>query len=229
MHALLFSLVMIFCLNPSLLAKDPVMPTEEAIFSMGCFWCGESEFRDEHGKPLDGITSLRVGYAGGTKDNPTYHDHEGYKEAVKIVFDPKIISYQELLHIFWKNIDPLDGKGQFCDKGFPYTSVIFYSNDTQKKTAEETKEQVKKALHKNIETEMIQKTSFFDAEEYHQDYKHKNPLRYKFYRWNCGRDARLKSLGLKNVWRDGEAQEDDQTNRQRDMQEDIHSDDTDHG
>lgn len=169
---------------------------EEAIFAMGCFWCGESEFRDKEGNPLPGIVSLRVGYAGGTKENPTYEDHEGYKEALKIVYDPTAVSYEKLLDIFWQNVDPLDGGGQFCDRGFAYTSVIFYTSDAQKTAAEKTKDQVQQILNSPVATTVTPHTSFYDAEEYHQDYKHKNPVRYKFYRWNCGRDQRLKEINL---------------------------------
>ncbi len=169
--------------------------TEEAIFAMGCFWCGESEFRDhESNEPLPGIISLRVGYAGGTTPNPTYQNHKGYKEAVKVIFDPKIISYDKLLDIFWNNVDPLDEKGQFCDKGFAYTSVIFYNGDDQKAIAEASKIKATEHLKQEIKTELTLKTTFYDAEEYHQNYKIKNPLRYKYYRWNCGRDQRLREV-----------------------------------
>ena len=174
---------------------------EVAIFAMGCFWCGESEFRDHAtGKPLPGILSLRVGYAGGIHPNPTYESHEGYKEAVKVEFDPNIISYQKLLDIFWHNVDPFDSKGQFCDKGFPYTSVIYIQDDPQKKESLTSLKNTQKVLGKEIVTEIIPATTFYDAEEYHQNYKEKNPLRYKFYRWNCGRDQRLAE-----IWRDAKA------------------------
>jgi peptide-methionine (S)-S-oxide reductase len=167
----------------------------EAIFAMGCFWCGESEFRDhETNKPLKGIISIRVGYAGGTKPNPTYHSHEGYKEALKITYDPSVISYDQLLDIFWHNIDPFDADGQFCDKGFPYTAVIFFKDSEQKAKAEVTRDKIQAELKQEISTALIPYTTFYDAEEYHQDYKDKNPIRYKFYRWNCGRDQRLEEI-----------------------------------
>lgn len=166
--------------------------TEEAVFAMGCFWCGESEFRDHKtGEPYPGILSLRVGYVGGTLLNPTYHNHEGYKEGVKIVYDPSIISFDKLSDIFWHNIDPFDAKGQFCDKGFPYTSAIFYTTESQQESSKKKKAEFQNALKKEIVTEIIPFTTFHDAEEYHQNYKAKNPIRYKYYRWNCGRDARL--------------------------------------
>lgn len=168
---------------------------EVAIFAMGCFWCGESEFRDhDSGNLLPGIISLRVGYAGGTHPNPTYEHHEGYKEAVKIEFDPTLISYQQLLDIFWHNVDPFDAKGQFCDKGFPYTSVIYYHGDKQKKAALASLKSTEKVLGKEVVTELIPATTFYDGEDYHQNYKEKNPIRYRYYRWNCGRDQRLKEV-----------------------------------
>lgn len=167
---------------------------EEAIFAMGCFWCAESEFRDNTDVPLKGIISVRAGYAGGTRPNPTYHDHEGYKEAIKIEFDPAVISYDKLLDIFWHNVDPFDGEGQFCDNGFPYTSVVFYKNEEQKSKAKQSEHALEKNFREPFKTEIIQATTFYDAEEYHQDYKNKNPLRYKYYRWNCGRDKRLQEI-----------------------------------
>ena len=170
---------------------------ETAVFAMGCFWCAESEFRDSNThKTIDGIIDVRVGYTGGVKPNPTYEDHEGYKEGIKITFDPDKISYEALLKIFWKNIDPLDKAGQFCDKGFAYTSAIFYSNDQQKDAAQKSLTKISQQLgDKNaIATEILPLTTFHDAEDYHQNYKSKNPIRYKYYRWNCGRDQRLAQL-----------------------------------
>ncbi len=162
---------------------------------MGCFWCGESEFRDhQKGVPLAGIISIRVGYAGGITAAPTYQSHPGYKESVKITFNPAIISYAKLLEIFWYNVDPLDAVGQFCDKGFAYTSAIFIENDEQKLEAMRTKKALAAMLGQPIKTEIIRATTFYDAEEYHQNYKFKNSMKYKYYRWNCGRDQRLKQL-----------------------------------
>ena len=168
----------------------------EAIFAMGCFWCGESEFRDHQNsqKMLPGIIAIEVGYEGGENPNATYENHAGAKEAVKITFDPARISYDTLLNIFWHNIDPFDEKGQFCDKGFAYTSAIFYSNQTQKIVAENSKRLLEAALHRPIVTDIQPAGLFVAAEEYHQNYKFKNPIRYNFYRWNCGRDQRLKEL-----------------------------------
>ena len=169
--------------------------TQEAIFAMGCFWCGESEFRDhETNELIPGVIDLKVGYAGGIIPEPTYENHKGYKEAVKVTYDPAIISYEKLLDIFWQNVDPFDGVGQFCDKGFPYTSAIFYEDDDQKTKAEASKMKVAEQLKGEIQTELTPKTTFYDAEEYHQNYKSKNPTKYKFYRWNCGRDKRLRQV-----------------------------------
>lgn len=170
--------------------------SQEAVFAMGCFWCAESEFRDHHSNAfLPGISAIRVGYAGGTQPHPTYEDHQGYKEAIKITFDPTKISYEALLNIFWRNIDPFDANGQFCDQGFPYTAAIFYKDEAQQQQALKTKETRQKSLNKTIVTEIIPFTTFYDAEEYHQNYKQKNPVRYQYYRWRCGRDQRLQ-----NVW-----------------------------
>ena len=169
---------------------------EEAIFSMGCFWCGESAFRDHKtGKPLPGILSIRVGYAGGVTSNPTYENHKGYKEAVKIIFDPSEITYDQLLDIFWHNVDPFNENGQFSDTAPQYTSAIYFTNDQQKAKATVHKETTYKSLTKGkIVSEILPYTSFYDAEEYHQNYKEKNPTKYAFYRCNCGRDNRLKEL-----------------------------------
>lgn len=165
-----------------------------AVFAMGCFWCGESEFRnrDTH-EPLPGITSIRVGYAGGTQAAPTYEHHEGYKESVKITYLPSKISYEQLLAIFWKNVDPLDAHGQFCDKGYAYTSVIFYQGNAQMTQALSSKDAITAKLGHN-ETQVLPYTTFYDAEEYHQNYATKNPIRYHYYRWSCGRDQRLNVL-----------------------------------
>ena len=174
---------------------EPTNKPQEAIFAMGCFWCGAAAFKDHKTKAkLSGVISIRSGYTGGTSPNPTYESHKGYKEAVKVVYDPHIISYKDILDIFWHNVDPFDAGGQFCDRGDPYTSAIFYTNDDQKTEAEATKNFLQKALKQPILTEIIPADKFYDAEEYHQDYDEKNPIRYNYYRWGCGRDARLKAV-----------------------------------
>lgn len=169
--------------------------TDTAIFAMGCFWCAESEFEE-----LDGVLEVVSGYAGGTVANPTYENHPGYKEAIKITYDANKISYKELLDVFWRNVDPFDANGQFCDKGFAYTSAIFYQTDSELEQAQQSKQETteklraKNKLTSDIATEIIKATTFYNAEDYHQDYKKKNPVRYNFYRWNCGRDKRLREI-----------------------------------
>ena len=150
-------------------------------------------------KPFDevpGVISTTSGYTGGSKKNPTYEDVSGggtgHYEAIKIVYDPKIVTYPRLLAIFWKNIDPYDGAGQFCDKGDPYLSAVFYRSDTEKQEALRTKSKLPKA--DSVKTRVLAASEFYPAEDYHQDYYNKNPIRYKFYRSSCGRDKRLKEL-----------------------------------
>jgi peptide-methionine (S)-S-oxide reductase len=173
----------------------PPHPTQEAIFAMGCFWCGAAAFADhDTNQKLPGIIEVRVGFAGGMSINPTYASHEGHQEAVKVVFDPKRISYAKLLDIFWHNIDPFDDTGQFCDKGDPYKSAIFFQNADQEREAQASKEAIEKRLGKKVVTDLKLATPFYDAEDYHQDYKIKNPIRYKIYRWNCGREQRLQEI-----------------------------------
>ena len=146
------------------------------------------------------MLSTIVGYTGGSKKNPTYLEvsdgDTGHTEAMEIVYDPSQITYGQLVDVFWKNIDPTDPIGQFCDKGNQYRSAIFYHNEQQKKLAESAKEKLQKSgkLGKPIRTEISPVSTFYPAEEYHQKYYEKNPVRYKFYRYNCGRDQTLKRL-----------------------------------
>ncbi len=168
---------------------------QTAVFAGGCFWCMQGPF-----DKLDGVVSTKAGYTGGTKDNPTYEETSsgstGHREAVEIKFDPKKVGYKKLLDTFWENIDPLDGKGQFCDKGEQYTSAVFYLNDEQKKIFETTKVEIEKNLKfkGKIETKILPAKKFFAAEDYHQSYYKKNPVRYSYYRASCGRDKRLQEL-----------------------------------
>jgi peptide-methionine (S)-S-oxide reductase len=167
----------------------------KATFAGGCFWCMEHPF-DE----LDGVVSTTSGYIGGHKANPSYREVSsgttGHVEAVQIVYDPKKVSYDKLLEVFWMNVDPTDSEGQFCDRGSQYQSRIFYYTDEQKRLAEASKAALTKSkpFKEPIVTEIVAATTFYPAEEYHQDYYKKNPVRYKFYRTGCGRDARLKAL-----------------------------------
>jgi peptide-methionine (S)-S-oxide reductase len=160
--------------------------TEQAIFAGGCFWCMEAAFDD-----VPGVISAVSGYTGGQTPNPTYPQHEGHLESVQVTFDPSKISYDQLLDIFWHNIDPFNPNGQFCDIGDSYHSAIFYTNATQKAKAEATKKKFEIQFKKPIATAIRQASTFYPAEEYHQQYARKNPKRYKFYRWNCKRDDLL--------------------------------------
>ena len=167
---------------------------DKAILAGGCFWCMESDF-----EKLEGVTDVISGFTGGTLKNPTYNgNHEGHLEAIEITYDPDKISYKELLENYWVNIDPFDEKGQFCDKGPSYLSAIFVANDKEKKIAEESKRKVEKQFpNKKVVTKILKATTFYPIkgnESYHQDYYKNNPMRYKFYRWNCGRDKRLKEI-----------------------------------
>ncbi|MGW8178972.1 MAG: peptide-methionine (S)-S-oxide reductase MsrA [bacterium] len=168
---------------------------EKATFAGGCFWCMEHPF-DE----LPGVVAVTSGYTGGHTKNPSYEEvsagASGHVESVQIVYDPARISYEKLLEVFWHNIDPTVKDRQFCDKGNQYRSAIFYHDEEQHRLALQSKA----ALEKNnpfqgpIVTEIVQATEFYPAEEYHQHYYRKNPIRYKFYRFSCGRDKRLKEL-----------------------------------
>jgi len=163
--------------------------TRTAIFAGGCFWCVEAAF-DEVG----GVTETVSGYAGGTKPNPTYGDHEGYQEAVRVTYDPAKVSYAQLLDTYWHNIDPFDANGQFCDQGNAYRSAIFVGNDEEKGLAESTAKQIADRFKETVATEIKPATTFAPAEDYHQNYHNVNPVSYKFYKWNCGRAQRLEQI-----------------------------------
>ncbi|HKQ62251.1 MAG TPA: peptide-methionine (S)-S-oxide reductase MsrA [Candidatus Polarisedimenticolaceae bacterium] len=176
-------------------AAVPAAKTETAIFAGGCFWCMEAAFDD-----LPGVISAVSGYTGGTKKNPTYEEVSsggtGHAESVKITYDPAKLSYEKLLDVFWHNVDPLTRDAQFCDHGTQYRSAIFYLDEPQHKLAEASKRAIEDAhrFKLPIVTEIVAASTFYPAEDYHQDYHEKNPLRYRSYRWGCGRDERLKQL-----------------------------------
>jgi peptide-methionine (S)-S-oxide reductase len=169
--------------------------TAKATFAGGCFWCMEAPF-----DVLPGVISTTSGYTGGSKKNPTYQEvssgRTGHAEAVQVVYDPKKISYEKLLEVFWHNIDPTVKDQQFCDVGNQYRTAIFYHDEAQKKAAEASKValQQNRPFKGEILTEITAATEFTPAEDYHQDFYKKNPTRYKFYRAGCGRDERLKAL-----------------------------------
>jgi peptide-methionine (S)-S-oxide reductase len=172
-------------------AQNP--PTAIATFAGGCFWCVEADF-----DKVDGVISTISGYAGGTVANPTYEavgrGGTGHTEAVEIVYDPAKVTYEKLLDVFWHNHDPLAKNRQFCDRGDQYRPAIFYHNEEQRRLAEQTKAMHQARFKQPIQTEIVKAGPFYKAEEYHQDYYVKNPIRYQFYRFNCGRDARLEEL-----------------------------------
>ena len=172
-------------------AEESAGKTASAVFAGGCFWCMESDF-----EKLDGVGDVISGYAGGTLQNPTYKKHDGHLEVVRVPYDPDVISYRELADYFFRHVDSLDEGGQFCDRGHSYTTAIFYSNADEYDAAKAAKADAEAALGEPIVTPLVELTQFWKAEDYHQDYYKKNPVRYKFYRTSCGRDARVKK-----VWR----------------------------
>jgi peptide-methionine (S)-S-oxide reductase len=176
-------------------AADAPSATATAIFAGGCFWCMEHPF-DE----LDGVLSTTSGYTGGHVAEPTYRQVSagttGHAEAVQVIYDPAKIGYDKLLEVFWRNVDPLDAGGQFCDRGSQYRSGIFYTTEEQRQLAEASKAALEDSgrLPGPIVTEIVEAAPFYPAEDYHQDYYKTNPIRYKFYRFNCGRDNRLEEV-----------------------------------
>ena len=169
--------------------------TSTATFAGGCFWCTEADF-----DKVNGVISTTSGYIGGKTANPTYDSvsagNSGHAEAVQVVFDPTKVTYSKLLEYYWRTIDPTTKDRQFCDSGSPYRTAIFVHGAEQRALAESSKKALagNKPFREPIVTEIVDATTFYPAEEYHQDYYRKNPVRYKFYRLNCGRDARLKQL-----------------------------------
>ncbi len=178
-------------------AKLPAAPPGSAVatFAGGCFWCMEQPF-----DKIDGVLATTAGYTGGMRTNPTYEEvssgRTGHTEAVQVLFDPKKVSYEKLLDVFWHNIDPSVKDRQFCDVGNQYRSAIFVHDDAQRRLAEASKAALEKSkpFKASIVTPIVPAAEFWPAEEYHQDYYLKNPVRYTYYRTGCGRDARLKEL-----------------------------------
>jgi peptide-methionine (S)-S-oxide reductase len=164
-----------------------------AVFAGGCFWCMEPPF-DE----LDGVLATTSGYTGGSIPDPRYEQvsagKTGHVEAVEVVYDPQRIDYERLLAVFWRNVDPLDDGGQFCDRGAPYRSAIFVRDGEQRRLAEASKQAIRERLGQPLATPIRDAATFYAAEPYHQDYARKNPLRYRYYRSGCGRDPRLAEL-----------------------------------
>ena len=188
----------LWLLGPSLQAR-PVAPPPSSLaratFAGGCFWCMEAPF-----DKVPGVVSTTSGYAGGRVKNPTYEQVSGggtgHAESLQVAYDPARVSYEQLLEVFWRNVDPTDGGGQFCDRGNQYRTVIFYEGEVQKRAAEESKRALEASgrLKKPVVTEIVPLEAFYPAEDYHQDFYKKNPLRYMTYRSGCGRDRRLDEL-----------------------------------
>jgi peptide-methionine (S)-S-oxide reductase len=181
-------LALAFAAALPLQASGAFAQTRIAIFAGGCFWCVESDF---DGVP--GVLSTTSGYIGGATENPTYRNHTAanHREAVRIEYDSSKVNYAALLDVFWHSVDPTDNGGQFCDRGHSYTTAIYAADARDLAEAEKSKQAVGAELGKPIVTEIAAAPTFWPAEEYHQDYYRKNPLRYKFYRSGCGRDARI--------------------------------------
>ena len=172
--------------------------TDQALLAGGCFWCLEADFQK-----VKGVQAVVSGYSGGTGVHPTYDDYiqKGHIEVIQVTFDPSVIPYADLLNIFWQKVDPVDAGGQFCDRGHAYSTAIFYTTEAQKKTAEASKAALEQSglldqslLDRPIATKIRESGIFYPAEEYHQKYSEKNPIRYTFYRFKCGRDQRLEEL-----------------------------------
>jgi peptide-methionine (S)-S-oxide reductase len=167
----------------------------KAYFAGGCFWCMEEAF-----EKVEGVLSATSGYMGGRVANPSYEEvsagRTGHAESVEVVYDPSRVSYQKLLEAFWHNVDPLTPNAQFCDHGSQYRSAIFFQTDEEKRASETSKQALEqsKRFTEPIVTQIVQASQFYSAEEYHQDFYKKNPIRYKFYKYNCGRAQRLETL-----------------------------------
>jgi peptide-methionine (S)-S-oxide reductase len=186
--------VLTFCgRGESAPSPTPSTPKGVATFAGGCFWCMEPPF-----ERLPGVLSVTSGYIGGSMKNPSYEGVSGggtgHAESVEVAYDPAKITYQKLLDVYWHNVDPLTPDAQFCDHGTQYRTAIFYHDEEQKRLAEASKREVQKRFKEPVVTEIVPASQFYPAEGYHQDYYKKNPIRYKFYRFNCGRDQRLEQL-----------------------------------
>ena len=191
----------LFVLQSPVVAEPVAEPgVETAILAGGCFWCIEADY-----EKLDGVLGVVSGYTGGELKNPTYKQvssgNSGHIEVVEVSFDASRISYAEILDYFWRHIDPTRDDGQFCDRGPQYRPAIFYRGETQHREAQASEKRIaaSKPFPEPLKVELIAATEFYPAEDYHQDYYKKNPVRYKFYRYNCRRDARVETLWGKPV------------------------------
>ncbi|MCZ7680518.1 MAG: peptide-methionine (S)-S-oxide reductase MsrA [Sandaracinaceae bacterium] len=176
------------------LRAEPVSPDlAEAVFAGGCFWCMEAPFEQ-----LDGVLGVVSGYTGGRSEGPTYAEVSsggtGHAEAVRVLYDPRRVSYARLLEVYWHNVDPTQVDGQFCDHGDQYRTAIFVVSEEQRRLAERSRERVREQLGRAVVTEIVDAGPFWVAEAYHQDFHRTSPVRYRTYRASCGRDARLRAL-----------------------------------
>ena len=191
--------LILFLFSISLYSMVLNASAEKAIFAGGCFWCMEADF-----EKLKGVGDVISGFSGGEMKNPTYNgNHQGHYEVVEVNYDPKIVSYPELLEYFWTHIDPFDSRGQFCDKGHSYLSAIFVANEEEKKLAQLSREKVvKKFPDQKVVTPILTSSVFYPIkgdESYHQDYYKNNSVRYNYYRWACGRDRRVEEIWGKSI------------------------------
>lgn len=186
-------------LGIAVLASLPASAAQRAtaILAGGCFWCVEHDFRQ-----LAGVTQVVSGYSGGSRANPTYEDYHDtdaenpvpHVEVVEVTYDPATLSYDALLDYYFRHIDPTDGGGQFCDRGPAYRPVVFFATDAERAAAEAKKTDVARQIGQPVQVDILPAAAFWPAEDYHQDYAEKNPVRYKYYRWNCGRDQRIEEV-----------------------------------
>jgi peptide-methionine (S)-S-oxide reductase len=190
-----FAFAAMACVSGAM-AQSPSQAQDQlktAVFAGGCFWCVEEAF-----DKVEGVAETTSGYTGGVVPNPTYEQvsagHTGHAEAVRVKYDPKLVSYDRLLDVFWRNVDAFDSGGQFCDRGSSYRSAVFVANEEEQRLANESKAEITRRFGRPVATEIVPATPFYPAEGYHQDYHHKNPLRYTFYKWNCGRAQRLEGI-----------------------------------
>ncbi|MGF1537357.1 MAG: peptide-methionine (S)-S-oxide reductase MsrA [Elainellaceae cyanobacterium] len=187
------ALIILVSVSWSLSTRAQTTDLERATFAGGCFWCMEKPF-----EALAGVTDVISGYTGGTVENPSYEQvssgSTGHIESVQIIYDPQQIGYADLLDVYWRNVDPLDDGGQFCDRGEQYETRIFYHSDEQRRLAQQSKAAAEEELGEAIVTEIIPASSFYRAEDYHQNYYRTHPIRYRAYRFACGRDRRLQDV-----------------------------------
>jgi peptide-methionine (S)-S-oxide reductase len=193
MHRLLAALALVFALAVPFAAPAAAQEKAVAVFAGGCFWCTEADF-----DKVPGVLATVSGYIAGKAATATYSQVSaggtGHAEGVEVTYDPGKVSYQQLLDFYWRSIDPTVKDAQFCDRGDQYRTAIYVGNAEERKLAEASKQKVEAELKKPIYTQIADATPFYAAEEYHQDFYKKNPSKYKFYRWNCGRDPRLEQI-----------------------------------